>query len=581
VSGLLLYVPSDQPVERQEAHCWEFIRIVQGIAGRGASGRMVLVCPASSSSSALVTGASKAVPLELPELSVQRVHVPPSLDVLSGCGALGTIGAIEAVAVGWLGWIASLAREHARESDLWLDPRAPHPLRAPRLSPRPVSLPPSSAPAVDPEGVYLVTGGTGGVGGALVAWLLYEQGVPPPNVVLLSRRAISPPHEGVRVAQADISSRESLASCAALASLPDVSGIFHLAGVLDDGLLTNMTPNRLHTAVKPKAGVLHLLEVCAARRWSPSWLVAASSTSSLFGYAGQSNYCAANGLLDHLATFGLPAAATGGGEARAPRVLTLNFGPWGEVGMAREGTKAHQLSLQSGELPMASSAAIACVAEALRQLRARIGSEELGGERPNAADDAAGAPLGGGGMQFAVADVEWWRSPWPSHPLLQGVMHRLPPPPPPPPPQEEAGGTGARGHEDEDEGEDEEVGSATSRRLRRARERRRQSDRARAAKQKQSRGLGAREVAGGSVASVPKGGGADGGGAERVASFLRSRLSVWQTDLPLSDLGLDSLDLVQLRNNFQKAFKRNVPMATFTNAQQTLDELMAKLVEKV
>ena len=36
------------------------------------------------------------------------------------------------------------------------------------------------------------------------------------------------------------------------------------------------------------------------------------------------------------------------------------------------------------------------------------------------------APFASGGMQFAVADVEWWRSPWPSHPLLQGVMHRLP-----------------------------------------------------------------------------------------------------------------------------------------------------------
>ena len=49
---------------------------------------------------------------------------------------------------------------------------------------------------------------------------------------------------------------------------------------------------------------------------------------------------------------------------------------------------------------------------------------------------------------------------------------------------------------------------------------------------------------------------------------------------PLSELGLDSLDLVQLRNGFQKAFKLNVPMATFTNANQTLTELIDKLAAK-
>ena len=69
-------------------------------------------------------------------------------------------------------------------------------------------------------------------------------------------------------------------------------------------------------------------------------------------------------------------------------------------------------------------------------------------------------------------------------------------------------------------------------------------------------------------------------GAARVEEFLRGRLSVWQPALPLVELGLDSLDLVQLRNGFQKKFKVSVPMATFTNAQQTLDELLGKLSSK-
>ena len=79
---------------------------------------------------------------------------------------------------------------------------------------------------------------------------------------------------------------------------------------------------------------------------------------------------------------------------------------------------------------------------------------------------------------------------------------------------------------------------------------------------------------------MPTGGGA-AAVVERVETFLRGRMSVWDAGSPLVELGLDSLDLVQLRNGFQKAFKLPVPMAYFTNAQQTLDELLDKLVAKM
>ena len=568
--GLVLYVTPEESIAAQEAQCFELIHMVQGFIRRGAAGRLVLVLPVSTSCGALVAGVSKVVTLESPELLVQRVYVPPAMDILRSGGPMANIAH---VASGWLRWVASVASRHLDEVDLWISPSPPHALLAPRLSPQ-RELPPSSTPAVDPEGTYLITGGSGGVGGALVAWLLYEQGVPPQNIVLISRRKIQPPHDPrVRCVSADLSSPASLSACADLCALAGVSGIFHLAGVLDDGLLVNMTPARLHTAVQPKAGVLSLLALCAERRWAPRWLVAASSTSSLLGYAGQSNYCAANGLLDHLATFGLPllrAAGTAGDPGGSssevvprrvppipteqapppPRVLTLNFGPWGEVGMAREGTKAHQLSLQSGELPMASSAAIGCIAEALRQLRASTAAVELGGEPHFASTPASerlSTPFGSGGMQFAVADVEWWRSPWPSHPLLQGVMHRLP----------------TRSDGDDDDDADADVDDALDR-----------------AKSKTKRGGTASKAQQGDQSKSGEGEGNMGNGSERVEEFLKGRLSVWQPALSLTELGLDSLDLVSLRNAFQKKFKLNVPMATFTNAQQTLEDLIAKLGTK-
>merc|ERR1712032_261684 len=73
----------------------------------------------------------------------------------------------------------------------------------------------------------------------------------------------------------------------------------------------------------------------------------------------------------------------------------------------------------------------------------------------------------------------------------------------------------------------------------------------------------------------------DRDGYERVEAWMRGRLSTWEVDKPLTLLGLDSLDLVQLRNAFNKNFYRmegslaeEVPLSIFSNANQTLNELM-------
>lgn len=79
---------------------------------------------------------------------------------------------------------------------------------------------------------------------------------------------------------------------------------------------------------------------------------------------------------------------------------------------------------------------------------------------------------------------------------------------------------------------------------------------------------------------MPTGGGA-AAVVERVETFLRGRMSVWDAGSPLVELGLDSLDLVQLRTAFNKAFGCVVPLSVFTNANQTLEQLQQKLVDKI
>ena len=525
--GLFVRVAAAADLEAQRAQCWALLRLVQRLAAAGGGGRLVLLC-AAEVGAALAAGASKAVPLEFPELSVQRLHLPAAADLLRQSGPLG---ALPAVRQGWLSWLSAVASAHAHEADVWLAPEAPHAALAPRLLPQPRAKP-SSTPTVDAAGTYLITGGSGGLGTALVSWLLQEQRVPPHQIVLLSRRAATPPVEGVRCVAADLGRPESLDASAALGAVTDVRGIFHLAGVLDDGLIVNMTEDRLAKVVAPKAGLLALLAYCARRRLAPQWVLAASSTSSLLGYAGQSNYCAANGLLDSAATFGAPAAADAGAPP-PPRVLAVNFGPWGEVGMAREGTKAHQLSLRR-------------VRSRWREWRRSPASRRRcapspTSRRPRRRPTRRRRRRRRRGRSAAASSLRWprlsggaRRGPTTRSSTASCAACRRPPP---------------------------------TRPARRARPstQRRPPPRARAAAATRARAAAA---------------GSEDARA-RVEAFVQARLSAWEPAQTLVELGLDSLDLVQLRNNFQKAFACKVPLGVFTNATQTLESLLVKLSEKV
>jgi nucleoside-diphosphate-sugar epimerase len=71
----------------------------------------------------------------------------------------------------------------------------------------------------------------GGVGSALVNWLIDAQAVTPSQIVILTRRSLDTPHQrGATVVTVDVSNQEALLNCSALREMADVAGIFHLAG---------------------------------------------------------------------------------------------------------------------------------------------------------------------------------------------------------------------------------------------------------------------------------------------------------------------------------------------------------------
>jgi acyl transferase domain-containing protein/nucleoside-diphosphate-sugar epimerase/acyl carrier protein len=211
------------------------------------------------------------------------------------------------------------------------------------------------------HGTILVTGGTGVLGGHVARWLASAGAE---HLLLTSRRGADAPGaielraelEGlgarVTLAACDVADREALA--ALLTDLP-LTGVVHTAGVIDDGLVPSLTPERFETVLRPKVtAAVHLDELTRAH--APEMFVLFSSVAGSLGSAGQGNYAAANAFLDALAerrhAEGLPATS-------------IAWGPWADGGLAAGNTALADRMTRNGLTPMAPDDAITALRRAI------------------------------------------------------------------------------------------------------------------------------------------------------------------------------------------------------------------------
>ncbi|MFF8004833.1 SDR family NAD(P)-dependent oxidoreductase, partial [Streptomyces sp. NPDC007917] len=216
--------------------------------------------------------------------------------------------------------------------------------------------------ALDPAGTVLITGGTGVLGGLIARHLVMAHGVR--RLLLVGRRG--PQAEGVgalaaeleargatvTVAACDAADREALA--ALLGRVPEqhpLTAVIHAAGVLDDGTIPSLTPERIDTVFRAKvvpALLLHEL----TRDADLAAFVMFSSAASVLGSPGQGNYAAANAVLDALARHR---------RAEGRPAMSLAWGLWAQgSGMTRhlDGTDHARIS-RGGMAPLATEEAFA------------------------------------------------------------------------------------------------------------------------------------------------------------------------------------------------------------------------------
>ncbi|KAI1338294.1 putative polyketide synthase [Xylariaceae sp. FL0016] len=171
------------------------------------------------------------------------------------------------------------------------------------------------APRLSGDATYLLIGCLGGLGRSLARRMvelgarhfafISRTGADKPEAALVIR-SVEESGASARVFRADASVEEAVRKVAVEVNAEyPIRGVIHAAMVLQDGMFEQMKYDAFMTAVIPKArGAVALQNAMQGiQGLDLDFFIMTSSISALLGNTGQSNYSAANSVLDSLARF--------------------------------------------------------------------------------------------------------------------------------------------------------------------------------------------------------------------------------------------------------------------------------------
>ncbi len=335
----------------QARHCLHPLHLLQALGARSEGADITFVthglCDADGKAlvaeRALILGPALVAPRELPNVKVRCIDMP----------APGTLAAKRAQ--------ASLVRElRASVSDTLVALRDGQRLK--RIV-SPLALPNDALDSSDwirENGVYVITGGLGGIGLEIATHMAREKKV---RLVLLSRTGL-PEGEAAGLIRAqktpaslydrltridamraqgsdvlslacDVSDEASLARALdqARSAFGPIRGVLHAAGVIDDAPLMSKTQDDVLKVLGPKVSGTRALDKLI--REDLDVFIVFSSVASFLGLPGQADYAAANAYLD--------AFAKARAKRSAGRTLVINWSAWAETGMAQNEVRRQKL----------------------------------------------------------------------------------------------------------------------------------------------------------------------------------------------------------------------------------------------